>query len=110
MLISSYKGEYEVEFWDDDDIPLIPFVDGDVVVIDKTVAKCYASMIARVPDRNQFVVDSGEGSKTFVLEGPEDSIKAARNLICSIKGEPALKTVVKSCELCDAKCDYNQKK
>jgi len=55
-------------------------------------------------------IDGGEGSKTFVLEGPEDSIKAARDLICSIKGEPALKTVVKSCELCDAKCDYNQKK
>jgi len=54
-------------------------------------------------------IDGGEGSRTFV-EGPEDSVKAARDLICSIKGEPALKTRVQSCELCGAKCDYNQKK
>ena len=54
-------------------------------------------------------IDGGEGSRTFVLEGPEDSIKAARDLVCSVKGEPALKTVVQDCELCGAKCDYNQR-
>ena len=54
-------------------------------------------------------IDGGEGSRTFVLEGPEESVKAARDLICSIKGEPALKTRVQSCDRCGAKCDYNQK-
>lgn len=54
-------------------------------------------------------IDGGEGSRTFVLEGPEDSIKAARDLVCSVKGESALKTVVQDCELCGAKCDYNQR-
>ena len=55
-------------------------------------------------------IDGGEGSKTFVLEGPEENVKAAYDLICSIKGEPALKTRVQSCDRCGAKCDYNTRK
>jgi hypothetical protein len=54
-------------------------------------------------------VDGGEGSKTFVLEGPEENVQAAYDLVCSIKGEPALTTVVQSCDRCDAKCEYNTK-
>ena len=54
-------------------------------------------------------VDGGEGSRTFVLEGGEDEVKAAYELICSVKGEPALSTRVQECGLCDAKCDYREK-
>ncbi|UCH56613.1 MAG: hypothetical protein JSV18_04420 [Candidatus Bathyarchaeota archaeon] len=55
-------------------------------------------------------IDGGEGSKTFVLEGPEENIKASYDLVCSIKGEPALKTRVQSCDKCGAKCEYNTNK
>jgi len=51
-------------------------------------------------------VDGGEGSKIFVLEGDEDGIKAAHELVCSIKGEPVIETKVQNCEKCSAKCDY----
>jgi len=53
-------------------------------------------------------IDGGEGSKIFLLEGDEASIKAAYELICDIKGEPPLRTRTRSCELCDAKCDYRE--
>jgi hypothetical protein len=55
-------------------------------------------------------VDGGEGSKIFVLEGEEENVKAAYDLVCSIKGEPPLKTKVQSCDLCGAKCEYSTKK
>jgi len=55
-------------------------------------------------------IGGGEGSKTFVLEGPEENVQVAYDLVCSIKGEPALSTTVQRCDLCDAKCDYNPSK
>lgn len=55
-------------------------------------------------------VGGGEGSKTFVLEGPEENVQVAYDLVCSIKGEPALSTAVQRCDLCDAKCEYNSSK
>ncbi len=55
-------------------------------------------------------INGGEGSKTFVLEGPEENVQAAYELVCSIKGEPALSTTVQRCDLCDAKCEYNPSK
>jgi hypothetical protein len=55
-------------------------------------------------------IDGGEGSKTFVLEGPGENVQAAYDLVCSIKGEPALTTTVQRCDLCDAKCEYNSGK
>jgi hypothetical protein len=54
-------------------------------------------------------INGGEGSKIFVLEGEEANIKIAYELICEIKGEPALKTNTKICGLCNAKCDYRDK-
>jgi hypothetical protein len=54
-------------------------------------------------------IDGGEGSRIFVLEGNEENIQAAYELVCSIKGEPALKTRVQSCDKCGAKCDYRKK-
>lgn len=54
-------------------------------------------------------IDGGEGSKIFLLEGDEASIKAAYDLICGIKGEPLLRTRTRSCDLCDARCDYKEK-
>jgi hypothetical protein len=54
-------------------------------------------------------IDGGEGSKIFVLEGDEENINAAYDLICSVKGEPPLETKVRRCDLCDAKCDYSTK-
>lgn len=54
-------------------------------------------------------IDGGEGSKTFVLEGDEQAIKAAYDLVCDIKGEPPLKTRTLRCDLCGAKCDYKEK-
>lgn len=54
-------------------------------------------------------VDGGEGSKIFVVEGEEEDVEAAYDLICSVKGEPPLKTKVQSCDLCDAKCEYGEK-
>ena len=54
-------------------------------------------------------VDGGEGSKTFLLEGEEENVKAAYDLVCSVKGEPPLSTKVESCEICDKKCLYNEK-
>ncbi|MBS7620026.1 hypothetical protein KEJ21_05210 [Candidatus Bathyarchaeota archaeon] len=53
-------------------------------------------------------IDGGEGSKAFLLEGDEDEIKAAYELICNIKSEPPLKTKTVLCGLCDAKCDYKE--
>lgn len=55
-------------------------------------------------------IDGGEGSKAFLIEGEEEAIKAAYELVCGIKGEPPLKTKVQRCEMCDAKCDYKTKK
>ena len=54
-------------------------------------------------------IDGGEGSKIFVLEGDEQSIKAAYDLVCDIKGEPPLKTKTRRCNLCNANCDYKGK-
>lgn len=54
-------------------------------------------------------IDGGEGSRIFVLEGDAENVDAAYELICSIKGEPPLKTRVQSCEKCGAKCDYKTK-
>jgi len=54
-------------------------------------------------------IDGGEGSKIFVLEGKEASIKAAYDLVCDIKGEPPLKTRTLRCDLCGAKCDYKER-
>lgn len=53
-------------------------------------------------------IDGGEGSKIFVLEGDEPSIKAAYDLVCDIKGEPPLKTRTRRCDLCGANCDYKE--
>lgn len=53
-------------------------------------------------------IDGGEGSKIFVLEGDEPSIKAAYDLVCDIKGEPPLKTRTRRCDLCGARCDYKE--
>ena len=53
-------------------------------------------------------IDGGEGSKIFVLEGDEPSIKGAYELICDIKGEPPLKTRTQRCDLCGYKCDYRK--
>ncbi len=55
-------------------------------------------------------IHGAEGSKIFVLDGEEENIKAAYNLVCSVKGEPALETKVLRCDLCGAKCDYSTKK
>jgi len=55
-------------------------------------------------------IGGGEGSKTFVLEGPEENVQVAYDLVCSINGEPALSTAVQRCDLCDAKCEYNKSK
>ena len=54
-------------------------------------------------------IDGAEGSKAFLLEGVDDAIKAAYDLVCGIKGEPPLKTKTQHCKLCDAKCDYKEK-
>ena len=53
-------------------------------------------------------VNGGEGSKVFTLEGLEENIQTAYDLVCSIKGEPALSTIVQRCDLCNAKCEYNR--
>jgi hypothetical protein len=53
-------------------------------------------------------IDGAEGSKIFVLEGDDKSVKATYDLICSVKGEPHLKTKVQTCGLCNAKCDYKK--
>lgn len=53
-------------------------------------------------------IDGGEGSKIFLLEGDESSIKMAYDLVCEIKGEPQLRTKTKRCVSCDAKCDYKR--
>lgn len=53
-------------------------------------------------------IDGGEGSKVFVLEGDEESIGAAYDLVCSVKGEPALKTRVQKCDQCDFRCEYRE--
>lgn len=53
-------------------------------------------------------IDGGEGSKIFLLEGDETSIKAAYDLVCAIKYEPPLKTKTRRCDQCDARCDYNE--
>jgi len=53
-------------------------------------------------------IDGGEGSRIFVLEGDEGSIKAAYDLVRGIKGEPPLKTRTQRCDLCNAKCDYRE--
>jgi len=55
-------------------------------------------------------VGGGEGSKAFVLEGPEVNVQAAFDFVCSVKGEPALSMAVQRCALCDAKCEYNPSK
>lgn len=54
-------------------------------------------------------IDGGEGSRTFVIEGEEEDMEAAYDLVCSVKGEPALRTKVQRCDLCSAKCDYRKK-
>jgi len=54
-------------------------------------------------------ISGGEGSKTFVFEGPEENVKAAYDLVCGIKGEPPLETVVQRCDVCGAKCEYSKK-
>jgi hypothetical protein len=51
-------------------------------------------------------IDGGEGTKTLVLEGDEDAVEAAYELVCSIKGEPALKTETQECDKCNIKCEY----
>ena len=53
-------------------------------------------------------IDGGEGSKTFLIEGEERDVKAAYDLVCSIKGEPPLTTRAQGCETCDKKCLYNE--
>ena len=53
-------------------------------------------------------VDRGKSSKTFLLEGEEKNVKAAYDLVCSVKGEPALKTKVQDCKSCSHKCLYNE--
>ncbi|TRO46682.1 hypothetical protein E2P65_05410 [Candidatus Bathyarchaeota archaeon] len=53
-------------------------------------------------------ISGGEGSRTFLLEGEEEEVKAAYNLVCSIKGEPPLTTKVQSCGACDKKCLYRE--
>lgn len=53
-------------------------------------------------------VDRGEISKTFLLEGEEENVKAAYDLVCSVKGEPALKTKVQDCKSHSHKCLYNE--
>lgn len=53
-------------------------------------------------------ISGGEGSKTFLLEGEEENVKTAYDLVCSVKGEPPLETKVQSCKICDAKCLYNE--
>jgi hypothetical protein len=37
-------------------------------------------------------IDGGEGCKTFLIEGEDDDVKAAFNLVKKIKGEPQLTT------------------
>ena len=53
-------------------------------------------------------ISGGEGSKTFLLEGEEENVKAAYDLVCSVKGEPPLETKVQGCEICDKKCLYKE--
>ena len=45
----------------------------------------------------------------ILLEGEEENVKAAYDLVCSVKGEPPLSTKVENCEICDKKCLYNEK-
>ncbi len=53
-------------------------------------------------------VDGGEGSKTFIIEGDEKSVTAAYELVLSIKGEPPIRTRTRSCEGCEADCEYKK--
>ncbi|MEM4728124.1 MAG: hypothetical protein QXD04_07720 [Candidatus Bathyarchaeia archaeon] len=53
-------------------------------------------------------VDGGEGSRTFIIEGDEKSVTAAYELLSSIKGEPPVRTRTRSCEGCEADCDYKK--
>lgn len=43
-------------------------------------------------------VGGGEGSKTFVLDGPAENVQAAYDFACSNKGEPTLLTAVQRCD------------
>lgn len=53
-------------------------------------------------------VDGGEGSRTFIIEGDEKSVAEAYELILSIKGEPPVRTRTRSCDGCEANCDYKK--
>jgi len=53
-------------------------------------------------------VDGGEGSRTFIIEGDEKAVTAAYELLKGIKGEPPVKTRTRSCEGCDANCEYRK--
>lgn len=53
-------------------------------------------------------IDGGEGSKTFIIEGDEESIKRTYELLLTIKGEPPLKTWIRSCKDCWANCRYKE--
>ncbi len=53
-------------------------------------------------------VGGGEGSKTFLLEGEEENVKAAYELVCAVKGEPALATRLRDCEGCSYRCLYRE--
>ena len=39
-------------------------------------------------------IDGGEGSRTFLLDGDEDGIKLAEDVLKNVRGEPPLKTAV----------------
>jgi len=54
-------------------------------------------------------IGGGEGSRTFLIEGMEENVKAAYDLVCSVKGEPSLETRVQSCGDCDKNCLYREK-
>lgn len=53
-------------------------------------------------------VGGNEGAVTLVVEGEDEKIKAAVKLLNSIKGEPPIKSLKRTCENCQYKqCYYN---
>ncbi|MDD1776002.1 MAG: hypothetical protein LUP94_01450 [Candidatus Methanomethylicus sp.] len=54
-------------------------------------------------------VNGGEGSHCYLMEGDEDSVKAAWESVCRIKGEAVTQVEIEECTLCKFNCQEKWK-